>query len=143
MIFSRNFADPTATGPMTPELMLSVVRRECSEVSQEENVVQFTFMDVPCMLVYDTTADRMRIISGIMRISKLMPGQLEAAMEANFHSALDARYAISNNVLWAAFLHPLSSLTVELLVSAIEQVAVARITFGTDYASGDLMFGGE
>ncbi len=31
-------------------------------------------------------------------------------MIANFHTALDARYAISDGVIYAAFIHPLSSL---------------------------------
>jgi len=41
---------------------------------------------------------------------------------------------------FAAFIHPLSPLTAEQVVSAIRQVASARATFGDSYSSGGLFF---
>ena len=61
-------------------------------------------------------------------------------MEANFHSALDARYAISDGILWAAFIHPLQELTKDQVISAISQVYSTVQTFGTYYSSGELSF---
>jgi len=60
---------------------------------------------------------------------------------SNFHSTLDARYAVSDDVLYAAFIHPLSPLTEGELESAIRQVATLADTFETTYSSGDLSYG--
>lgn len=64
-------------------------------------------------------------------------------LEANFHSALDARYATSDGVLYAAFIHPLSPLTEAEVRSAVAQVASLVRSFGTTYSSGELVYGGE
>lgn len=62
-------------------------------------------------------------------------------MEANFHSALDARYAVSDGVLYSAFIHPLASLTERDLISGIGQTRQLALTFGRKYSSGALHFG--
>lgn len=49
---------------------------------------------------------------------------------------------MSNGMVVAAYLHPLSSLTNEQVVAAIKQVASARETFGTSYSSGAGFFRG-
>ena len=105
--------------------------------------MEFTCQGVRQMLIYDVRADRMRIISPIVATEDLKPGQLAKAMEANFHTALDARYAVSNGAVWAAFIHPLSDLTEHELRAALRQVANAKTTFGTTYSSGDLVFPGQ
>ena len=127
---------------MTPEKMLRIIADECEDVKEDKNVVEFTFRGVQLVLVYDVNADRMRIISVVCDVENLKPGELEKAMQANFHSALDARYAFSNETVWAAFIHPLSEMTERFLRSAIRQVAMAKVTFGEEYSSGELYFGG-
>ena len=128
---------------MTPTRMLEIVRQEATEVhAHGGNVVEFTFDNVSITLIYDENADRMRLVSAICKESELAEGQLEKAMQANFHSALDARYCISNDVVWSAFIHPLSDLSSQLLRSAIRQVAIAKLSFGDQYTSGFLRFGG-
>ena len=64
-------------------------------------------------------------------------------MAANFHTALDGRYATSEGVLYAAFIHPLSPLTEEELASALRQVAALARNFGTTYSSDALLYGGR
>jgi hypothetical protein len=91
----------------------------------------------------DETADRMRIISAIKEIDELSGAQLIVALEANFHSALDARYAISDGLVYAAYIHPLSSLSETEFRSAIRQVETAQHTFGSTYSSGELFFPGD
>jgi len=136
--------DPAAeeNAMMTPERMLAVIAEVGDDLQAEGNVAEFSFQGVPLVLVFDVKADRMRLVSPIIEVQHLADGQLEAAMEANFHQALDARYAISNEVVWAAFIHPLSDLSPDLLTSAVRQVAIARATFGREYTSGALVFGG-
>ena len=104
--------------------------------------MEFEFEGIGLALVYDENANRMRVISPICDQGECAADAVEKAMEANFHTALDARYALSRGVVWSAFIHPLSSLDEELLVSAIQQVATAKTTFGDDYSSGQWAFNG-
>lgn len=125
---------------MTPDKMVSIIKSMTQHVSAKGNVVEFKYSDVPMTLIYDVRADRMRIIMPITESDNISKEVLMQAMEANFHSAVDARYGVSNGFLWAAFIHPLSDLSEALLRSAIEQVAKAGKTFGTTFSSGDLIF---
>ena len=62
-------------------------------------------------------------------------------MEANFATALDARYAVFEGIVWAVFGHPLDSLRERDLVSRLQQVVSLVKTAGTTYLSSDLKFG--
>jgi len=88
----------------------------------------------------DESNNRMRIISPIIQIKKVSPQELQKCMEANFHTALDVRYAISNDLLWSAFIHPLRELTAQQVKDAVLQVYYATITFGNSYSSSNLYF---
>jgi|TARA_B110000438_G_C15688681_1_gene595758 hypothetical protein len=48
----------------------------------------------------------MRIIASVEARDNITSAQFEKAMEANFHTALDARCALNKGVLYAAFIHP-------------------------------------
>lgn len=143
LLFAMIFTTTSSlSGDMTPERMVDIIRAMGEDVREHGNVVEFSYQEVPMVLVFDPKADRMRLITPILAVNELKPGQLEKAMEANFHSALDARYAISQNLVWAVFIHPLSDLSPKLMESAIRQVATASTTFGESYSSGELVFGG-
>jgi hypothetical protein len=90
--------------------------------------------------ISDPAHDRMRIVAPIARVGGLDPRLHEVLLRANFHSTRDARYAISEDVVFAAFLHPISSLSPELIVSALEQVVALANNFGTTYSSSNLEF---
>ncbi len=126
---------------MTPELLQETIKALAEEVTAEGSTIQFSFKGVPMILIYDEQADRMRLVAPIIETKNLEEGMLEKAMEANYHSALDARYAISNDIVWSVFIHPLSDLRQSFFKSAILQVATARATFGDAYTSGALLFG--
>ncbi len=113
-----------------------------SDVLISGSMVQFTYDGAVLMCISDSAADRMRIISPIIELSEIEGEQLILALAANFHTALDARYAISDGVVYAAYIHPLRPLSDEEVHSAIRQVARARNTFGDEYTSGELFFGG-
>lgn len=63
-------------------------------------------------------------------------------MQANFDSALDARYAVANGTLWAVFIHPLSPLEKNELISGLGQAVNVAKTYGTLYSGGGVQFGG-
>ncbi len=98
--------------------------------------------EVPVLVVTDEKADRMRIITPVADAAKLKPADLQKMMAANFHSALDARYAISNGQVWSAYIHPLSPLTQAQFNSGIKQVVALKKTYGTTYSSLEIVFGG-
>jgi hypothetical protein len=101
---------------------------------------QFAHHDIPMACLIDSNFDRMRFIAPITDIGEVDDEIKDAVLEANFHTALDARYASSNGLLFAAFIHPLSSLDEPLVRSALDQVASLVHTFGTHFSSGALEF---
>jgi len=109
-------------------------------VQGENGSWQFIIDDLAFMCITDQLHNRMRIISPIAEMGEVTDEELLRCMEANFHSALDARYAISDGILWAAFIHPLQELTKDQVISAITQVYSTAQTFGSYYSSGELSF---
>jgi len=94
------------------------------------------------LVITDEGADRMRIISPVINSEKLDLKQLTRIMQANFDSALDARYAIAKGVLWSAFIHPLSPLSDEEFIVGLGQVTNLISSFGGSYSSGLLTYRG-
>lgn len=137
-------AEPLATEQsMTQQRLHELLEQHAEGVQISSNMVQFNYQNVSMLVVSDRNADRMRIISPIASIADVEPQMLLEAMAANFHSVLDARYAIGDgSMIYAAFIHPLSPLTEAQLMSALGQVASAHATFGTSYSSGALVFPG-
>jgi hypothetical protein len=103
---------------------------------------EFTVNGVGLLLVYDINADRMRVIAPVAEAAALTAEELTRLMQANFDSALDARYALAKGYLWAAFLHPLSSLDGADFGSGVAQTVNLVTTYGTSYNSGVHVFGG-
>lgn len=93
-------------------------------------------------VITDEHADRMRIIVPIAPTKKIDKERLYRLMQANFDSALDARYSIANDILWAAFIHPLSELVDKEFLSGLGQTVNLALTYGESYSSGALVFGG-
>ena len=101
---------------------------------------QFMVKDRLLLCVTDQNNNRMRIMSPIIEQKKLAYTDMLKTMEANFHTALDVKYAISNDLLWSVFIHPLKELNKEQIISAIQQVYTAAHTYGTTYNSTGLTF---
>lgn len=134
---SENNESPIKT---TPERVLKSLQKIGHDVKVEGNSFQLQIKERPIYMIYDVNADRIRIVSPIASVKDLTTEQITKAMNANFHTVLDARYAISNEVLWSVFVHPLSELSEKFLISATNQVYMASLTFGTQYSSGELVF---
>ena len=100
------------------------------------------FAEQTAQVVTDESADRMRIMVPIVDASTLSKEQLYRIMQANFESALDARYAVAEGTVWSVYIHPLAALDENELVSGIAQTFNAAQTFGGSYSSGLFSFGG-
>lgn len=98
--------------------------------------------EVPVLVMSDDGHNRMRVLAPVARLEALDGAILQRLLEANFSSALDARYALFRGMLWSVFLHPLDTLTEAELRSALRQVVTLVKTTGTTYSSTALSFGG-
>ena len=133
---------PATEPPMTMVRMAEIIRAIDPEAQAVGNSIQFTIDDIPLVVVADPAANRMRAMVPIRSADGLAADELIRLMQANFDTALDARYAVAQGRLWGVFIHPLSSLEKDQLLSAfIQTINVAR-TYGQTYSGGALSFGG-
>ncbi|MEL6386424.1 MAG: type III secretion system chaperone [Pseudomonadota bacterium] len=122
--------------------LLAFVTELDGDAELQVNGALFTVEDVQLQLVFDLNADRMRLLTPIAPADDIPAADLVRMMQANFDSALDARYGIAQGALWATFIHPLASLTMDDFASGIGQTVNLVRTYGTTYSSGALVFGG-
>ncbi|MHA7857270.1 MAG: type III secretion system chaperone family protein [Henriciella sp.] len=122
--------------------LLAIVTAIDEDARLTANGATFTIDDTMVTLVFDVNADRMRLFSQIRPSDGLSGPQLRRLMQANFDTALDARYAVAQGQLWSTFMHRLTSLTQEDFVSALAQTVTLVKTFGTTFSSGAMSFGG-
>ena len=131
------------TPPMSQASLAEQIREIAGSAQVSQNVVQFEYKGVSIVCVSDGNHDRMRLIAPIAKVDTLQPAQLDVLLVANFHTTLDARYAVSEGVVYAAFLHPLSTLSRPQLESAIRQVSALFLNFGSTFSSDELIYGVE
>ena len=125
---------------MTNEELDAILRNLSKVIRGNYGNWEFEIDRTRFICLTDTNYNRMRIISPIIEISKVDSVQILKCMEANFHTALDTKYAISNGVLWSVFIHPLKELSQKQVIDAISQVYSSVRTFGTTYSSSNLIF---
>lgn len=132
----------SAADNMTSRRMTEVVKNFDSKSKASDNRIVFKVREREILIVFDNDADRMRIITPIMQAGAVPAEIHERMLQANFDAVLDSRYAIANDVVWSVFIHRLSSLNEDDLLSGIAQTYAAAETFGTTYTSGVIVFGG-
>jgi len=128
---------------MNNAILEELLTEKLDSITGQPGRWQGTYNESIVIILTDETNDRMRIITPIIESSKLDEDLLLDSLTANFHSALDVKYAISDNILWSVYVHPLSPLTERELDSAVDQVYAAAVTFGTTFSSTPLLFGGN
>lgn len=137
--------EPPATEtepPMTLERLDEIIRALDPQAKSNGAVWQMQVSDVAILIVTDESSDRMRAISPIREAEGIAPEDLTRMMQANFDSALDARYAIGQGTLWSTFIHPLSPLEKDEFISGLGQVVNLAQSYGTLYSGGGLQYGG-
>lgn len=101
---------------------------------------ELTLAETKMLCLTDEAHDRMRIITPVRLLEEATSQEVLSCLEANFHTALDVKYAIADGMIWVAFIHPLSPLQDGQLIDALAQVRSAAVTYGTIYTSTDLVF---
>ncbi|MFK7880036.1 hypothetical protein [Roseobacter sp.] len=135
-------AAPAVEPAMTIERLAEIILVIDADAQLRGASIEFTVQDIPVLVVADPRADRMRAMVPIRSAEGLKQEELLRMMQANFDTALDARYAVAQGRLWGVYIHPLSPLEQDQFLSAIAQtVSVAR-TYGQTYSGGAEIFGG-
>ena len=130
-------------GRMTLTRIEEIVRRLDENAKEPRpGSWQLTISDRLVIVVTDQINNRMRIISPISKTDGMPEALLKRLMQANFDTALDARYAIAKGLLWATYIHPLRALHDRQFISAIGQTVNLALTFGSTFSSGAMTFGG-
>ncbi|WP_342076406.1 hypothetical protein [Yoonia sp. SS1-5] len=102
---------------------------------------EFTIDDVPVLIVTDVQANRMRAMVPIRSAEGMTEDEMQRVMQANFDTALDARYAVAQGRLWGVFIHPFAQLEKDQLISGLAQTVNIAKTYGTLYTGGAAQFG--
>ncbi len=131
-------------GIMTTKRMGEIIKRLDPKAKAAANASawQFHIEEVPVVVVTDAGNNRMRIMIALKKADTMSAEELLRLSQANFDTALDARYAIAKGLLWGTFIHPLSELHDKQFIAGIGQTVNAAKSYGTTYSSGLLSFGG-
>lgn len=127
---------------MTNQRLDELINRIGADIESSPGYWKFTVADAVVTVITDAKADRMRILLPIAEREGLSEAQLQRILQANFDSALDARYALAKNILWSTFIHPLAALQEAQFLSGVGQVINLAESFGSSYSSGALIFRG-
>jgi len=119
-----------------------ILTKQSDTIEGQAGNWRFAVNDKLFICLTDEKNNRMRIISPITEVANVDDKTLKNCLTANFHTALDVKYAISDAILWSVFIHPLKELTEAQVVDAVAQVYNANFTFGTIYSSTNLSFPG-
>jgi hypothetical protein len=129
--------------PMNNEKLELVLRRVATVLDGTPGYWRVELEGRELLAISDEQHNRMRIISPIIEIDKLDGDTAITVLAANFDRALDAKYAISQDILWSVFMHRLKELTEDQIEDGIHQVVALAQNFGSSYSSSNLIFGGE
>lgn len=133
---------PEAEAPMTLERLAQIIQSLDAQATVRGTSFQMVIEDVPVLIITDPVADRMRAMVPIRSADDMTPEEVMRVLQANFDSALDARYAVAQGRLWAVFIHPLSPLEKDQFISSVGQTINIARTYGSLYTGGAMQFGG-
>lgn len=132
--------DKSVTTKMNNQRLGELISRVTKDFEGRPGYWQFELEGYRTLVITDEKADRMRIIVPITEMKDVDSDQLYRILQANFDSALDVRYSIAKELLWSAFIHPLSTLTDHQFIDGLAQSVNLAATYGTTYNSGALVF---
>ena len=142
LLFSLLISSAVTAQEMTNQKIQTIIESVADSIQGQKGQWQFYVQETAFVCLTDSINNRMRIISPIIETSQLSDELKDAVLMANFHTALDVKYAVADGILWSAFIHPLRELSDEQVKNAIAQVFSANITFGTTFSSTNLVFPG-
>ena len=133
----------SAHEPMNNQRLENILKRHAKIQEGQLGYWSVAYAGHYVLVITDETHNRMRIISPIIEAKNLSEADLRKLMEANFESALDARYAIYNEVLWSVFIHPLGELNNSQFLDGLKQTVQLAASYGTTYSSTEVILSGQ
>ena len=130
-----------ANGLMTPGRLTAILLELDPEARTAPGAAQINLDDIPVTIIYDPFANRLRALVPIASADNITDGQMLRLMQANFDTALDARYAIAEGRVWSVFMHPMAQLDRRQLISGVAQTVALAQTYGTTFSSSEMLFG--
>lgn len=127
---------------MTLEDMVAIVQAIDEEAEVRGSAMRLTISEVKVTVITDPKNNRMRAFVPIQSLDGVNQQLLYRLLQANFDSALDARYAIAQEHILSVFIHPLKELKKEQFIEGLGQVVNLVKTYGTAFTSGGMTFGG-
>jgi len=115
-----------------------VLVEQMGDIQGEKGSWYFLYNDRVLMVVTDEAVNRIRIFTPVTEDDNLSDEQMRKTLEANFHSALDAKYSIFEGFVISVYTHPMTDMTQEQLLDALQQVYTLASTYGDTYASTSL-----
>lgn len=135
--------DPRVENPaMNNQHLQALIEGIATDIEGQPGYWRFSVEDFPVTVITDVKADRMRILVPVAEVGAIDAERLMRLMQANFDSALDARYSIAKGIVWSTFIHPLSALSDRQLIDGLAQTVNLAATYGSSYSSGALIFRG-
>ncbi|GJM31057.1 MAG: hypothetical protein DHS20C18_00580 [Saprospiraceae bacterium] len=126
---------------MDNERLAEILDTETEKVTGETGFWEVEYRNHMLLVVTDPENNRMRIFTPVIEERQVEKDILIAMLEANFHSALDAKYSIYEGFVISVFTHPLKELSSFQFIDALQQVVNLANNFGTTFSSTDLIFG--
>lgn len=130
-----------STAQMNSKILDELLKSELPQAEGKPGFWTARQADLTLYVMSDEHHDRMRIMTPVKKVEDADPRMLKTLLSANFNKTMDARYAISGNMIYSTYVHPLQSLTKDEFIAALDQVATLARNTGTSYAAGDLIFG--
>ena len=132
----------TENPDMTLERLVAIVRAIDEKAEVRGPAMRLTIEKVQVTVITDSKNNRMRAFVAIQSLDGVNQQLLYRLLQANFDSALDARYAIAQEHILSVFIHPLKELDKNQFIAGLGQVVNLVKTYGTAFTSGAMTFGG-
>lgn len=140
LILSLLITPSISAQKMNNKEMGKIFKKVADKIEGETGAWEVYYKERSMLVLTDEPNNRMRIFTPIAAEEEVGVREFKLMLEANFHSALDAKYSLYNGFIISVYTHPLKELSESQLVDALSQVAVLANNFGSTYSSTDLIF---
>ena len=134
---------PSLAATMDQERMERIFSAQVEKITGGQGFIRSKFDGFDIFVVSDVENDRMQMMVRIGAAERIDERYLTAMLEANVQSTLDARYGVTEGIIYSLFLHRISTLKEEDLISAFNQTVNLARNFGTTFSSRESIHDGD
>jgi len=131
---------PAKQQGMSNQIMERILKGKVELLEGSLGNWQMIYQERLVFILTDETNNRMRIFTPFLEVDSLQNGEADKLLEANFHSALDAKYCLFEGLVMSVYTHPLRELTQQQFEDALLQVVTLAGNFRGSFSSTDLLF---